>query len=91
MSNATRKTRRAKRPYVGRKERGPCVDNKCGNNGSIGQACELCAQKGKTYKVLACPNHAGLARAKLKRHILLKHPGTIPSAMLAALSGRDMT
>lgn len=90
MSNAGRRHRRAKRSGVTKKERGACCVKDCGRNGSIGQSCELCAKKGKEFKVLGCPGHAGVARDRLKRHILVRHPGALPAWMAAALSGRDM-
>jgi hypothetical protein len=95
VSKAERKARRAARDAyrkgLTRSGKGPCFVEACSRRGRVEQSCVLCESQGEHFLVAACPGHTGKARAKVKRHVLLKHPGTIPAAFAAALTGRDMT
>jgi hypothetical protein len=90
MSKPGRRARRQARREQGEKEKGPCFVEECGARGSVGQECELCLKKGKQFKLQACRSHTGDARARMKRHILLKHPGVMPAWFAAAMTGEDM-
>jgi hypothetical protein len=89
--NARRAARKRYRAGLSKTGKGPCFVAECGNRGKVEQACVLCESQGKTFLVAACPSHTGKARGRVKRHVLLKHPATMPAAMLAALAGKDMT
>jgi hypothetical protein len=59
----------------------------CGNRGRLKHHCVLCEKAGKDFTVQFCESHAKEAESKMKRHVLLAHPSTIPAAFLAGLKG----
>jgi hypothetical protein len=76
-----------------KKHRGPCYVKGCKVNGGLMHHCKICealVEAGKqeeAYTVQFCGNHLVEAAAKMKRHVLLKHPGTLPSWLLHKLTG----
>lgn len=74
--------------------RGPCFAKGCKQNGPLMHTCKVCEAlieqgeaQGEPFTVQFCGDHLVEAAARMKRHVLLKHPATIPAWMLAALSG----
>lgn len=70
---------------------GPCFVDGCPMvRGRITQECVLCEHKDASFIIQSCIVHAGDARARLKRHVLLRHPSTIPAAIWAGLKGHEL-
>lgn len=90
MGTARRLRRNAVRSVakrIGKRHRGPCFVRGCTANGGMKHHCVLCEERGAEYTVQFCDRHAVDAEKAIKRHVLLKHPGTIPSFIVAGLKG----
>jgi hypothetical protein len=73
---------------------GPCFKKGCEKNGALMHHCKICEaliaqgeKKGEPFTVQFCGDHLVEAAARIKRHVLLKHPGTLPAWMMSALKG----
>ena len=67
-----------------------CDHPNCNRRSRVMRECILCEKKGKVHLINACDHHPEWLMEKLKRHVLLKHPGTIPTLVVAALKGEDV-
>ncbi|MCJ7796849.1 MAG: hypothetical protein MUQ56_08800 [Thermoleophilia bacterium] len=74
---------------------GPCFVKGCKHNGSLMHHCKICealvaeGEIEKSFEVQFCGYHVVEAGKKMKRHILTKHPVTIPALFWAKLKGED--
>jgi hypothetical protein len=94
MSKPRRLKGKAAKPKHDQKHRGPCFVKGCEQNGGLMHHCKVCEaliaqgeKKGEPFTVQFCGDHIVEAAARMKKHVLLKHPATIPAWMLAALTG----
>lgn len=75
---------------------GPCFKTGCHQNGGLMHHCKVCEalkEQGKLdaepFTVQFCGDHIIEAAARMKRHVLTKHPATIPAWLLATLTGEN--
>lgn len=77
-----------------RSHHGPCFKEGCHHNGGLMHHCKICEAlkaagklDSEPFTVQFCGEHLIEAAMRIKRHVLLKHPATIPAWMMAKLSG----
>jgi len=74
---------------------GPCFVEGCKINGSLMHHCKICealvAEKRleKAFEVQFCGHHVVEAGKRMKKHVLTRHPVTIPALLWAKLKGED--
>jgi len=90
MGSLARRLKRYRKAIAKDDAKGPCYDDGCNRKGITRMECGLCVSKGRSFVVVSCGPHSLSAREKMKRHCMTKHPGIIPSWMVAALGGGDM-
>lgn len=78
---------------------GPCFVKDCTRNGSLLHHCKVCEALAadpshkktadECFTVAFCGHHVVEANKEIKKHVLLKHPMTIPAWMASKLLGES--
>jgi hypothetical protein len=86
------KRKKALKDYKKNRDVGTCFHNGCPLNGDETFHCSTCEEleKKKPYRIQTCSLHRADAVAKIKRHVLVKHPSNLLKATGAVLAGREM-
>lgn len=84
-----------KKVKVDKAHHGPCFMDGCKANGSLMHHCRICDElvaedpDKQPFTVQFCGHHVIEAGKKMKKHVLTKHPVTIPALLWAKLKGDD--
>jgi len=74
------------------RDKGDCFHSGCPLNGDETFHCSTCEklEKKKPFSIQTCFQHRADAVAKIKRHVLIKHPSNLVGAAAAVVTGRDL-